>query len=94
MAMLMNLTTIFTGISTILLVALLVIYTKNLSRIKSRFTYGLFIFAILFLAQNLISLYYFVTMMDYYVPAVSVHVFIFSLLQAVAFAVLLFITRD
>ena len=90
----MNITTALTGISTLLLLGLLYIYYKNLKKIKSNFTLGLFIFALLFLVQNLVSLYYFITMMKYYAPEVEIHVFILTLLQAIGFAILLKITWE
>jgi hypothetical protein len=37
-------------------------------------------------------LYYFITMMAYYVPEVAGHVFVLTLLQTIAFSVLLKIT--
>lgn len=94
MAMLMNVTAILTGISALLLLGLLYVYYKNLKSIKSKFTVGLFIFAALLLLQNLVSLYYYLTMMDYYVPEVAVHIFILTLLQTIAFAILLKITWE
>ena len=90
----MNATTILTGISTILLILILYVYGKNLIKIKSKFTIVLFAFALLFLIQNLVSLYFFLTMKDYYVPQVEVHVFILTLLQAIAFSILLKITWE
>ena len=90
----MNACTVLTGISTLLLLGLLYTYYKNLKKIKSNFTIGLFIFALLFLIQNLVSLYYFITMMKYYAPEVEAHVFILTLLQAIGFAVLLKITWE
>ena len=94
MAMLMNLTTILTALSALMLAALLHVYIKNLKRIKSSFTAGLLIFALLFLIQNIVSLYFYLTMMDYYVPEVELHVFIFTLLQTIGFAVLLKLTWE
>lgn len=94
MAMLMNLTTIMTVVSVLALGALLHIYIKNLKKIKSSFTIGLFVFALLFLVQNIISLYYYLTMMEYYSPEVEIHVFILTLLQTIGFLVLLKITRE
>ena len=90
----MNITTAITVVSTIFLLGLLYVYSKNLKKIKSRFTIGLLIFALLFLFQNLISLYYYITMMKYYAPEVEVHVFILTLLQAIGFLILLIITWE
>lgn len=94
MAMLMNLTTILTVVSVSALGMLLHIYAKNLKKIKSKFTIGLFVFALLFLIQGLVSLYYYLTMMKYYSPEVEVHVFILTLLQTIGFLILLKITRE
>lgn len=94
MAMLMSLTTIMAAVSSIMLAGLLHIYIRNLKKIKSNFTIGLFIFALLFLIQNLVSLYYYLTMMKYYSPEVEVHVFILTLLQTIGFLVLLKITWE
>ena len=94
MAFLMTSTTALTVLSTMLLGGLLHIYIRNLKKIKSNFTIGLLIFAVLFLVQNLVSLYYYLTMMDYYVPEVEAHVFILTLLQTIAFFILLRITME
>ena len=90
----MDITTVLAGISTLLLFGLLYVYSKNLKTIKSKFTIGLFIFALLFVIQNIISLYYYITMMKYYSPEVEVHVFIITLLQTIGFLVLLKITWE
>ena len=93
-SLIMNITTIMTGISTVLLLGLIYVYYKNLKKIKSNFTIGLLIFALLFLIQNIISLCYFIAMKNYYVPEVEIHVFILTLLQAIGFGVLLKITWE
>ncbi len=94
MAMLMNLTAILTVISTLLLLGLLYVYYNNIKKIKSKFTIGLFAFALLFLLQNIISLYFYLTMMQYYAPQVETHVFILTMLQTIAFLILLKITWE
>ena len=93
-SLIMNLTTILTGASTLAILGLLYIYYKNLRNIKSKFTIGLFLFALLFFMQNIVSLYYYIAMMKYYAPEVEIHVFILTLLQAIAFIVLLKITWE
>ena len=94
MAMIMNITTTLTAISILALSCLIHVYIQNLKKIKSKFTIGLLVFALLFLIQNLISLYYYLTMMDYYSPEVEVHVFILTLLQTIGFLILLKITLE
>ena len=87
-------TTILTVISSIILLILLFIYGRNLRKIPARFTQGLFIFALVWFIEKLVSLYYYLTMMNYYVPAVSMQVFFLSLLQTVALFILLKITWE
>ena len=90
----MKVTATLTGISILLLLGMLYVYYKNFRTARSKFTIGLFIFAVLFLIQSLVSLYYYITMMDYYAPDVEVHAFILTLLQTIAFAILLKITWE
>ena len=80
--------------STIFLASLLYVYYRNFTKIKSKFTLGLMVFALLFIVQNIVSLYYFLTMMDYYVPEVEIHVFILTFLQFLGFLILLKITWE
>ena len=87
-------THILMGVSTLALLGLLYIYAKNLQQVKSKFTAGLFIFALLFLLQNAVSLYYYITMMQFYVDDVAVHVFVLTLLQTVAFVLMLKISWE
>ncbi len=75
-----------------LVVSLSFVYLKNLVKFKSSFTFGLFIFSFLFLIQNAVLLYFFITMMPYYAAGVEVYAFVFSVVQTVAFLVLNFIT--
>ena len=92
MALLMSLTTWLTGANILLLLAILSVYYKNMLKMKSSFTAGLFLFASLFLLQNLVSFYFFFTMMPYFVDAVELHVFILTALQTTAFIILNWIT--
>ena len=94
MTWMMNTTTILTAISVVLLLVLLVLYIRNLRSVKSKLLIGLIIFVGLFLLQNAVSLFYYVTMMDYYVAGVEPHMFVFSLLQTIAFAIMLWISWD
>ncbi len=91
---LLTATTILSFISSIFIIGLLYFYMKNLSMIKSSFTIGVFVFALLFLLQNILSIYFYFTMMDFYVAQVQVHVLTLTILQTIAFAVLLKITWE
>jgi hypothetical protein len=94
MAWLMTATAILSGIAIIFLIILLVIYLKNYARARAHFTLGLIIFTALFLITHIVGEYYYLTMMEYYVPAVQTHVFILTLLQAAAFGVMLKISWE
>ena len=90
----MKLTAFLAAVSILLLLGLVYVYYKNLKSIRSKFTIGLFVFALLFLIQNIVSFYYYITMMSYYAPEVEIHVFILTLLQTLALAILLKITWE
>ena len=90
----MKLTAFLAAVSILLLLGLVYVYYKNLKSIRSKFTIGLFVFALLFLIQNIVSFYYYITMMSYYAPEVEIHVFILTLLQTLALSVLLKITWE
>jgi len=94
MAILMELTLLLNALSILSLIGLLYVYFKNLQKIKSKFTIGLVIFAMFFLAQNLLSLYFNITMMEQYAPMFELYECVFTILQTIAFAVLLIITWE
>lgn len=81
-----------TVLNLFLIISLIFVYAKNMVKFKTSFTFGLFLFAFLFLVQNAVMLYFFVTMMPYYAAGVEVYTFIFSVLQTVAFLILNFVT--
>ncbi|MBS3142225.1 hypothetical protein J4464_02440 [Candidatus Woesearchaeota archaeon] len=92
MALLMTLTTVVTAVNVLLIIALLNVYVRNMMKIRSGFTMGLFVFALLFLIENIVSLYFFVTMMPYYAMDIEGFVFVLKTLQMLAFATLTWIT--
>lgn len=88
MEFVMKATFVLTVVNIALLLLLAYVYGKNWMRIRSGFTAGLLLFTIAFLAQYIMSFYFYVTSMDYFVEMVSMHVFILTILQTLAFAVL------
>ncbi len=84
----MQATFVLTAVNIVLLLALAYVYGRNWARLRSGFTAGLLLFTLAFLAQYVMSFYFYVTNMDYYVDMVSLHVLILTLLQTIAFAVL------
>jgi len=87
-------TTIATGITLFCLLLLMFIYIRHLIKVRSKYTVGLVVFALLFLIQNGISLYFFLTSPEIYVGLVGVHMIGITILEAIAFATLVFISWD
>ncbi len=87
-----NASLIIASINIVLLLGILYIYSKNLLKIKSLFTAGLFIFASLFLIHNLLFVYFAITMMPYYADGLQMYTLVFNGLQMIAFAILNIIT--
>jgi hypothetical protein len=90
----MQATTVLTVINILLLLWLLFDNLRSYLRMKSQYTQFLLLFIGLFLLQNLVSGYYLLTMMDYYVPEVSTHIMILAALQMLAFVGLSWMQRQ
>lgn len=88
MEFVMKATFVLTIVNIVLLLLLTYLYGRNWTKMRSAFTAGLLLFTIAFLAQYVMSFYFYVTNMDYYVDMVSMHVFVLTSLQTVAFTVL------
>ncbi len=88
----MLLSNIFTGINFLLALVLFGLYLKIYLRTRSSFTLGLLLFAGLFVVQNAVAFYFFITMMPYFVPQVASYVLSLTLLQTIAFIILNLIT--
>ena len=56
----------FSLVNVVLLCGLIAVYGNSLRKIRAEFTFGLLFFATLFLLQNIIALYSYVTMFMYY----------------------------
>jgi len=88
MEFVMKATFVLTAVNIVLLLMLAYIYGRNWAKVRSTFTAGLLLFTIAFLAQYMLSFYFYVTSMDYFVEMVSMHVFVLTILQTMAFTVL------
>jgi len=80
---------LFSAINVLLLLALLWIYGSSFRKVKAEFTVGLLFFAALFLAQNLISLYSFLTMFMYYAAGITWIVLTITIVQTAGLAIIL-----
>ena len=79
----------FSSINVLLLIGLIWIYASNFRKVRAQFTAGLFFFAALFLVQNLISLYSFLTMFMYYAAGVTGIVLAITVVQTAGLGVIL-----
>ena len=68
------------------------VYIRNFARIKTPYTIGMLIFIVLFLIQNSVAFYYYLTMMPLYAMGSGSFAFIFTSLQTLAFIILNWIT--
>ena len=80
---------LFSTINVLLLIGLLWIYASSFRKIRTEFTTGLLFFAALFLVQNLISLYSFLSMFMYYAPGVTWIVLTITVAQTAGLGVIL-----
>ena len=88
MEFVMKATFVLTIVNIVLLLALSYVYGRNWVRIRSTISAGLLLFTLAFLAQYLVSFYFYMTEMQYFVDMVSMHVFVLTVLQTIAFAIL------
>lgn len=77
----------------IVLLWIIVIHARNFREIKSSFTCGLLIFTSVFLIENLVAAYFYLTMMPYYADGLEFPVLLLTSLQTIAFVVFLYVTR-
>jgi hypothetical protein len=84
--------TVFSLLNVILLLVLIYIYADSFRRIRAQFTAGLVFFSALFLVQNLITLYSFLAMFQYFAPGVEGLVTAITIVQTAGLAVLVWIS--
>lgn len=82
------------GINVILTLGLLYVYVQNYAKMKSKYTIGLMIFAVFFLIQSAMGLFFEATMVMYSSPAANTAALALEAIKAVGFAILLWISWD
>ncbi len=86
---------VFGGVCAALLAALLYVYGKNASQIRSKFTLGLVMFAALFLLENLAGIWMYVSMNEARMgPDVAMPMLLLNVVETGALATLVAITWD
>ncbi len=91
MAMMMQATLGLEVVNIIILLAVLYVYVQNYRAMKAPFMLGLTIFALLLLAENVLSLYFNYTMMKMFSPVENELLYI-KTLQTLALGFLAYVT--
>lgn len=73
----------------VLTLGLLYVYAQNYAKLRSKYTMGLIIFAVFFLLQSGMGLYFDATMVMYSSPEAANSAMLLEALKAIGFAVLL-----
>lgn len=86
--------TVLAGANALLLGALAVVWLRNYRTFGTGLVAGLAIFALVTLAENLLAVYYFLSMQSFYAgdPHVQQAVLVLRVLQFVAFSILAYVT--
>jgi len=85
----------FAAVSAVLLVALLTVYGRNASQIKSKFTLGLVLFAVLLLVENVMGMWVYMSMNNASEgPNVAIPMLVLNVAETGALATLFVITWD
>lgn len=92
MTMLMYASVAGAGLNLAILGLLAFVYATSYRQIRTGFTLGLLVFAGLFVVQNAVTLWSYLTMMSYYAAGVELHVAVFTWAQTVGLAVLAYVT--
>lgn len=79
-------------VNTLLLTALMVLFGRMVRQVRSRFTMGLLAFAAILWLQNVVQLYFYATMMQYYVGQVETLVLIQNVLATIGVGFLTYVT--
>ena len=82
------------SVNIILLIVLLYIYVQNYRQFKTKLNVGLILFALLFLIQSLMNVYYDTAMIMYSSMPAETAATILEGIKAVAFAVLVWISWE
>jgi len=85
-------TGLFSFLNVVMLLGLIVIYGNSFRKVRAEFTAGLLFFSVIFLVQNLMALYSYVTMFMYYADAVAGLVLAITIAQTAGLTVLIWLS--
>ena len=89
MALLMDLAVLASYVNIVLLATLLYIFVKTFRKTRAIFTVGLIVFSVLFLIQNGVAIYSYITMAPLFAEGVLPYLFVTGLSQLAGLLVLL-----
>ncbi len=92
MAIMMTSTFAFEIVNSVLLVVLMSIYARSLTKIKSNFTIGLMIFAGFLLLQNILGIYLGLTSMEQMTSPFERYAFFINITEMIALLALFWIS--
>jgi hypothetical protein len=87
-------TRLFSFLNVVLLLGLIAVYGNSFRKIRARFTVGLLFFFAIFLVQNLLAFYSYITMFMYYADEVAGLVLGITFTQTVGLSILLRLSLD
>lgn len=80
------------SVNVIILIFLLYVFTRNYRHIRSNYNMGLLIFALLFLAENLISIHLGIFSWPYHDTDIILHIVVINFIQLLGLSAMLRIT--
>ena len=89
-AIAMMATVLVAGVDAALSAGLLAIYARSFTKVRAPFTIGLIMFSLFFLAQNLLAVYAYFTMMEIFPSALAPYMLGIMAFEGLALGVMLF----
>ena len=78
------------AVNALLAGGLLIVYARSFTKVRAPFTLGLMMFAGFFVAQNLLAVFAYLTMMHYFPEGLHVYMVAIMAFEALALAVMLY----
>ena len=90
---LMSITIGLVVLNIVVLLYLFFIQLRIVNKFKSGFAIGLFLFILVFLIENIVSLYFYLTMMHLYAVGTDLPVFVLKALESLALLIYLWLVH-
>ena len=84
----------FSGINVLLTVVLIYIYFRNHKLIKSKMTLGMLFFAVMFLIENALSLYFYNSLLMQGITSITTFHLVVKFFEMIGLLVLLYVTWE